>query len=110
MSEKHFKTFFILKGDNSYLSQYIRLDDEKMKGKKLKQTVVIIQTLKLQHYFPTIDVMLPLLACDQIQLLETYVGDDTYLQKEYASFLSNLCASEEDTVVETVRYVPIFWH
>ena len=57
-----------------------------MKGKKLKKTVVIIQTLKLQHNFSTVDVMLPLLACDQIQLLESYVGDDTYLQKEYASF------------------------
>ena len=46
--------------------------------------------------------MLPLLASDQIQVLESYVGDDRRLQEEYAQFLNSLCALEEDTVEEMV--------
>ena len=47
--------------------------------------------------------MLLLLACDQIQVLETYIGDDKELREGYAAFLDSLCALKEDTVVEMVR-------
>ena len=47
--------------------------------------------------------MLPLLACDQIQVLETYIGDDKELQEDYAAFLDSLCAVKEETVFEMVE-------
>ena len=46
--------------------------------------------------------MLPLLSSDQIQVLETYVGDDKTLQCEYASFLDWLCSMQEDSVADMV--------
>ena len=46
--------------------------------------------------------MLPLLACDQIQLFESYIGDDVSLHQEYVSFLNNLVGQEEYTFGETV--------
>ena len=89
-------------GDNAFLAQYIHLDLETLMGKKLKQTVVIIYTLKLQHSFTPREILLPLIACDQIQVLETYIGDDKKLQHEYALFLETLCALKEDTVAQMV--------
>ena len=71
-------------------------------GKKLKQILVVLYTVKLQHYFEQKDIMLPLSACDQIQVLETYIGDDETLQQEYALFLVSLCAMK-DSVVDEVR-------
>jgi hypothetical protein len=45
-------------------------------GKKLKQNVFIIHTLKLQHNFTSEEIMLPLIACDQFEVLQTYIGDE----------------------------------
>lgn len=73
---------------------------DSMRG--IKQIVVIIHTLKLQHSFVSKEIMLPLLACDQIQVLETYIGDRE-LQEDYTAFLDSLCALKEDTVIERVR-------
>ena len=47
--------------------------------------------------------MLLLLACDQIQVLETYIGDEKELQEDYAAFLDSLCAVKEETVFEMVE-------
>ena len=38
----------------------------------------------------------------QLQVLETYIGDDKLLQADYAEFLDSLCAMKEDTVAEMV--------
>ena len=95
------KLFQLDQGDNSYLTEYIHLDAD-INPKKLKQFVVIMYTIKLRHNFSARDVMLPLLATDQIQVLETYVGEDKKLQFDYAGFLDSLCAMKEDTVAEMV--------
>ena len=74
-----------------------------MRGKEPKHILVIIHTLKLQHSFVSKEIMLPLLACDQIQVLETYIGDEKELQEDYAAFLDSLCAVKEDTVIGMVE-------
>ena len=38
-----------------------------------------------------------------MQVMDTYIGVDEDLQKEYCKFLDNLCARKEDTVVDEVR-------
>ena len=97
------KLFLLDQGENSFLSEYIHFDNDNLKGKKLKQIAVIIYTLKLQHNFCSKDIMFPLLASDQIQVLETYIGNDKKLQYEYAAFLDSLCALKEDTVAQMAR-------
>ena len=97
------KLLLMDEGDNTYISEYICLYLDSMIGKKLKQIVVIIHTLKLQHSFVCKEIMLPLLACDQIQVLETYIGDDKELQEDYAAFLDSICAVKEETVTEMVE-------
>ena len=101
--DKRNKLFLLDEGDNSYLSEYIRLDLASMREKKLTQIVVIIYTLKLQHSFVSKEIMLLLLSCDQIEVLETYISVDKELREDYAAFLDSLCALKEDTVVEMVR-------
>lgn len=82
------------------LADVIQLDN--LKCKKLKETVIIIYTLKLQHQFEQEEVMLPLLASDLIQVLETYIGDDEYLQHDYVSFLNNLCGMKESDIQKMI--------
>lgn len=95
------KLFLLDEAENSYLAKYIHIDLD-INPKKLKQIAVIITTTKLQHQFSAKEVMLPLLASDQIQVLETYVGEDKTLQMEYAQFLDWLCGMKEDTVEDMV--------
>ena len=81
--------FQLDRDDNSFLAKYIQLSD--LKNKKLKETVTIIYTLKLQHCFESREIFLPLLLNDQLQTLETYVSNDPKLQTDYVEFLDSLC-------------------
>ncbi|XP_057317369.1 exonuclease mut-7 homolog isoform X2 [Hydractinia symbiolongicarpus] len=93
-------TFQLDQDDNTSLADVIQLDN--LKCKKLKETVIIIYTLKLQHQFEQEEVMLPLLASDLIQVLETYIGDDEYLQRDYVSFLNKLCGMKESDIQKMI--------
>lgn len=93
--------FLLDERENSYLAEYIILDID-LNPKKLKQIAVIITATKLQREFSAQEVLLPLLATDQIQVVETYVGQDKTLQVEYAQFLDWLCGMKKDTVEQMV--------
>jgi len=80
--------FQLDQGNNEFLAQVVSIDN--LKSKKLKETVTIISTLKLQHYFDTDRIYLALIANDQLQHVEKYNGDDKKLQKKYVSFLDKL--------------------
>ena len=80
--------FKLDKDDNSFIASYVQLDN--LKSKKLKETVTIILTLKLQHCFDCEEIFLPLIANDQLQLVEKYVGEDTKLQNDYVGFLNKI--------------------
>ena len=69
----------------------------------MKQNALIISTLKLQDNFISEELLLPLLASDQLSVIETYIGNQLSLQKDYARFLNQLCTTKEDTVTEMVR-------
>lgn len=92
------KLFQLDKGDNSYLAKFVNLQN--LKSKKLKETAIIIYTLKLQHNFNTKEIALPLIANDQLQVLETYIGDDKVLQKAYVELLHEICKMSEEEVKE----------
>ena len=61
----------------------------------MKETAIIIYTLKLQCNFYTKKIALPLLANDQMQVLETYIGDDKVLQKAYVELFHEICKMSE---------------
>ena len=92
---------FKLDQDNSYLAGYVQLD--RLKSKKLKETAVIIYTLKLQYYFDSTEIFLPLIVNDQLQVIETYVGDDASLQHQYVSFLADICGLKEEDLQNMIR-------
>ena len=69
----------------------------------MKETAIIIYTLKLQHNFDTNEIALPLIANDQLQVLETYVGGDKVLQKTYVELLHEICKMTEEEVKEWTR-------
>ena len=66
----------------------------------MKETAIIIYTLKLQHNFDTKEIALLLIANDQLQVLETYIGDDKVLQKSYVELLHEICKMSEEEVKE----------
>ena len=88
--------FQLEKGDNSFIASYVQLDN--LKSKKLKETVTIILTLKLQHCFDGEEIYLPLIANDQLQHVEKYVGEDTKLQNDYVRFLNKILKMTPDQI------------
>ncbi|XP_065646709.1 exonuclease mut-7 homolog isoform X5 [Hydra vulgaris] len=80
--------------DNSFLAEVIEL--ENLTCTKFKETVIIVQTLHLQNCFTAEQVMLPLLAFDQLQILESYINEDKDLQGDYVNMLNNLCAMTDE--------------
>ena len=84
--------FKLDEGDNSDLAQFVQTDN--LKSKKLKETVTIIFTLKLQHCFDGEKIFFPLIANDQLQHIELYVGEDKKLQNDYVGFLNKLLNME----------------
>jgi len=96
--DKMNKLFKLDEPDNSFIACYVPLDN--LKSKKLKETVRIIFTLKLQHCFDTKEIALPLIANDQLQVLETYVGEDKELQHQYIDLLNDICKMKENEIEE----------
>lgn len=92
--------FRLDQGDCDFISEFVQLDN--LKSKKLKETVTIIYTLKLQHCFDGARIYLPLLANDQLQHIEKFVGEDVKLQTEYVGFLDNLCSMEPTDIENMV--------
>ena len=82
------QVFHLDQGDNSFIASYVQL--ENLKSKKLKETVTIILTLKLQHCFDNEEIYLPLIANDQLQHVENYIEGSTQQQHDYVGFLNKL--------------------
>ena len=88
------KIFQLDNEDNAFLAEVVKL--ENLTCKKFKEAVIIVQTLHLQSCFTAEQIMLPLLAFDQMQVLEGYINEDKDLQKDYVNLLNKLCAMSDE--------------
>lgn len=95
------KIFRLSEGENSFLAKFVQLED--LKSKKLKETVIIIYTLKLQHCFDIEEILIPLIANDQLQVLEMYISHDTDLQNGYLKVLDKLCSMRKSDIENMIQ-------